>query len=48
MKKEVIDLHENLRIFTKEKEKIDLILSSQRLSLNENGLGFKSGRAFSK
>lgn len=44
LKKEVIDLHETLGKFTKEKENLDLILSSQILSLNKNELGFKIDR----
>lgn len=42
MKKEVTDLYETLSQFTRGNEIIDLILSSQRPSLNKTRLGFKS------
>lgn len=41
MKKEVIELRETIGKFTQGKDKLYLILSSQRYSLNKNGLGFK-------
>lgn len=44
MKKKEIDLYENLSKFIKWEENIDLILSSQRYSLNKTGLGFKFDR----
>lgn len=47
-KKEVIDLHETLSKFTKGKENIDLILSSQKTCLNKNGLGFKRDKTHNK
>lgn len=48
MKKEVTHLHESLSKFSKVKEKIDLILSSQMASLNKTGLWFKYDRLHSK
>lgn len=41
-------LHETLSKITKVKENIDLILSSQRLSLNKNRIGFKTNIIYSK
>ena len=48
IKKGVKYLYEILSKFTKRKENLDLILSSQMLSLIKTVLGFKSGRTHSK
>jgi hypothetical protein len=42
--KEVINLRETLEKFTQGKKKLELILSSQRSSINKNGLGLKKER----
>lgn len=48
MKKEVKNLHETLGKFTKGKENFNLILSSQRSSLNKTGLAFKFDNTHNK
>lgn len=46
--KEINDLHKTLSKFTQGEEKLNLNLSSQRPSLNKDGLGFKKERNPSK
>lgn len=48
MKNKVKDLHETLSKFTKEKENLDLILSSQKPYLSKTELGFKFGITHNK
>lgn len=45
MKKEANDLHETLSKFTKGSENLNLVISNKIISLNKNGLGFKSNRS---
>lgn len=44
LKKKVDDLHETLSKFTQGIENLDLVLSSQIPSLNQNGIGLKKNR----
>lgn len=48
LKKEVKYLCETLSKFTNGKENLELVLSSQRPSVNKSGLGFKSNKMPSK
>lgn len=45
LKNGVPNLHETIEKFTKGKNKLDLILSSQRNSFNRNGVGYKPNRS---
>lgn len=48
MKNEVINLHEILEKFIKDKDKFDLIVSNKRASFNKNGLDYKPNISFQK
>lgn len=48
LKREVTKLHKTLGKLTKEKENLDLILSSQRDYLNKSGIGFNPNKTPSK